>query len=301
MRILVFGGTGSFGQAFVKRYHRKHDITVFSRDEDKQHQMRLKYPDVTYQIGDIRDRDRVFEVAQGFDCIFQAAALKQVPSSEFFPMEAVKTNIIGTNNVLDASRGAKVVCLSTDKAVYPINAMGISKAMMERVATSKGAIVTRYGNVMKSRGSIIPIWQENARKGEPLALTNPSMTRFLMSLDDSIDLVMYAMEHGKPGEVFVKKAPACTMFTLASAISDNIKVIGLRHGEKMHESLISVEEMYRAEDMGDYFKIAPDARGLNYNDYFFDGKEVGNVRAYSSDNTQRLDVEQVRELLSGLE
>jgi UDP-N-acetylglucosamine 4,6-dehydratase len=297
MKILVSGGTGSFGQAFVKRYHKDHEITVFSRDEDKQHQMRLKYPDVTYQIGDVRDRDRVFEVVQGFDCIFHAAALKQVPSSEFFPMEAVKTNIIGTNNVLDAARGAKVICLSTDKAVYPINAMGTSKAMMEKLAIAKGGIVTRYGNVMKSRGSIIPIWEEAARNNEPLGVTNPDMTRFLLSLDDSIDLVMYAMEHGKPGEIFVKKAPACTMIDLAHAISPNTRLIGLRHGEKMHESLISMEEMYRAEDEGDYYRIVPDVRGMNYDDYFFEGNPIKEVRAYSSDTTTRLDVEQIKELL----
>lgn len=301
MKILVVGGTGSFGTAFVKKYHTEHDITVVSRDELKQFEMRQKYPDVTYKIGDVRDRERMFEVCQGFDYVFQAAALKQVPSCEFFPLEAVKTNVLGTNNVLDAAKGAKIVCLSTDKAVYPINAMGISKAMMERVATSKGAIVTRYGNVMKSRGSVIPIWQRAAELGEPLKITNPDMTRFLMSLGDSIGLVMFAMEHGFSGDTFVKKAPACTMQTLADAISDNQQVIGTRHGEKMHETLISEEEMYRSEDMGDFYRIHPDTRDLNYDKYFVAGQPTQKTDAYTSENTTRLDVEQVKRLLHGLE
>jgi len=298
MKVAVCGGTGSFGSAFVKKYHQLFDITVISRDENKQHEMRLKYPDVKYVIGDIRDRERMFEVLQGFDYVFQAAALKQVPACEFFPLEAVKTNVIGTANVIDAAKGAKIVCLSTDKAVYPINAMGTSKAMMEKVAISKGAIVTRYGNVMKSRGSIIPIWQENARKGEPLNITNPDMTRFLLSLDDSIDLVMFAMENGNAGDIFVKKAPACTILTLAKAISDDIRYIGTRHGEKLHESLISSEEMARAVDMLGYYRITKDSRDLNYNQYFTDGKERPLVSAYSSDNTEQLTVEQVKELLN---
>lgn len=206
-RILITGGTGSFGSAFVGKYHQDHDITVISRDELKQYEMRQRFPDVTYLICDVRDRERVFEVVQGFDYVFHAAALKQVPSCEFFPMEAVKTNIIGANNVLDAARGAKVVCLSTDKAVYPINSMGISKAMMERVAISKGAIVTRYGNVMSSRGSVIPLWLKAKAQNQPLTITNPHMTRFLMSLEDSIELVWYAMKRGEPGDIFVKKSP----------------------------------------------------------------------------------------------
>lgn len=296
-QILIVGGTGSFGSAFVRKYHDVHDLTVMSRDEAKQYKMRLKYPNVKYVIGDIRDRDRVFEVVQGFDFIFQAAALKQVPSCEFFPMEAVKTNILGTNNVLDAARGSKVVCLSTDKAVYPINAMGISKAMMEKVAISKGAIVTRYGNVMRSRGSIIPIWEDAAQRGEPLTLTNPNMTRFLMSLNDSIDLVMFAMEHGSTGDVFVKKAPACTMGELADAIGGEKQVIGIRHGEKMHESLVSAEEMVRTEDLGGYFRVKPDSRNMNYNQYFVEGGKA-HSDAYTSENTTRLDVSQVRELLN---
>lgn len=311
MNILVTGGTGSFGNAFVKRYHEEHNITVFSRDETKQHEMRLKYPDVNYQIGDVRDRQRVGEVMKGIDYVFHAAALKQVPSCEFFPLEAVKTNILGTDHVLDAAKAngvKKVVCLSTDKAVYPINSMGISKAMMERIAISKGAVVTRYGNVMKSRGSIIPIWEEASKNGEPLTLTDPDMTRFLLSLDDSIDLVMYALENGNVGEVFVKKAPACTMQTLAQAVGElnnprghfTIKNIGIRHGEKIHESLISQEEMYRTVDMGDYYKVVPDTRDLNYNAYFTEGQNSRDVKAYSSDTTERLDVKQVKELLVSL-
>ena len=303
MKICVTGGTGSFGSAFVERYHKQHEITVFSRDETKQFEMRQKYPDVRYEIGDIRDRQRLSEVMKGQDYVFHAAALKQVPSCEFFPLEAVKTNILGTDHVLDAARNAgvkKIVCLSTDKAVYPINAMGISKAMMERIATSKGAVITRYGNVMKSRGSIIPIWEEAAKKGEPLTLTNPDMTRFLMSLDESIDLVMYALEHGESGDIFVKKAPACTMLDLASTISEDIKHIGIRHGEKMHESLISEEEMYRTIDCGDYYQIKPDNRSMNYNQYFTDGQGDKQLTSYTSANTTQLNRTQIKELLDGL-
>ena len=307
MKIAVIGGTGSFGKAFVKRYYKKHKITVISRDEAKQHEMRLEYPDVAYKIGDVRDRERMFELLKGFDCIFQAAALKQVPSCEFFPMEAVKTNILGTNNVIDASDGAKVVCLSTDKAVYPINAMGISKAMMEKVAISKGAIVTRYGNVMRSRGSIIPIWELAAIDNQPINITNPDMTRFLMSLDDSIDLVMFAMRKGKPGNIFVKKAPASTMQDLAKAVvntlgdlipeSPPVNIIGTRHGEKMHETLISQEEMYRTDDMGDFYRVNPDGRDMNYDKYFTKGKQEKPPEAYTSENTEQLNVLDVEDLL----
>lgn len=309
MKILITGGTGSFGSAFVKKYHEEHDLTVISRDETKQHEMRLKYPDVTYKIGDVRDRERMFELCQAFDAVFHAAALKQVPSCEFFPLEAVKTNILGTNNVLDACKGSKVVCLSTDKAVYPINAMGISKAMMEKVAISKGAVITRYGNVMKSRGSIIPIWEEAAKNGQPLTLTNPDMTRFLLSLDDSIGLVMYAMENGQPGDIFVKKAPACTMKDLAMATGElnnprggfTIKDVGVRHGEKKHESLISEEEMARTLDEGDYYRIKADSRDLNYNKYFTEGQKPETYHPYTSENTHRLGLKEVKELLCGLE
>lgn len=300
MKILVTGGTGSFGQAFVKRYHKEHEITVFSRDENKQFEMRQKFPDVRYELGDIRDRQRLSEVMRGQKCVFHAAALKQVPSCEFFPLEAVKTNILGTDHVLDAARAAnviKVVCLSTDKAVYPINAMGVSKAMMEKIAISKGAIITRYGNVMRSRGSVIPVWEKARDAGEPLLLTNPKMTRFLLSLDDSIDLVMYALENGTGGDIFVKKAPACTMADLAEAVGGEIKLIGIRHGEKMHESLISQEEMYRAIDHGAYYQILPDSRSLNYDEFFVEGQGEKEVEAFTSANTLQLNVDEVRLLL----
>lgn len=299
MKILVTGGTGSFGQAFVARYHKDHEITVFSRDETKQFEMRQKFPDVKYEIGDVRDRGRVSEVVRDKDCIFHAAALKQVPSCEFFPFEAVKTNILGTEHVLSTAHGAKVVLLSTDKAVYPINAMGTSKAMAEKLAISKGAVVTRYGNVMRSRGSIIPIWEEAARRGEPLKITSPDMTRFLLSLDDSIDLVMYALTHGAPGDLFVKKAPACTMLDLAHAISDSTEQIGIRHGEKVHESLISQEEMYRTVDCGDYYQVKPDTRDMNYDKFFTEGIATRETEAYTSANTTRLNVEQIKGLLDG--
>lgn len=300
MRILVTGGTGSFGSAFVERYYTKHDITVFSRDETKQFEMRQRLPRVRYEIGDIRDRARVSEVVKGQDYAFHAAALKQVPSCEFFPFEAVKTNILGAEHMIDActKAGVKLVCLSTDKAVYPINAMGISKAMMERLAISKGAIVTRYGNVMRSRGSIIPIWEERHEQGKSLNITHPGMTRFLMSLDDSIDLVMYAMENGKEGEIFVKKSPAATMLDLAMAIGGDIKYIGIRHGEKMHETLISEEEMQRAVDLGDYFKVLPDVRNMDYDKYFTKGSAEDRVAPYTSENTERLSVAQIKELLA---
>lgn len=300
-KIVVTGGTGSFGSAFVEKFCNEHELTVFSRDETKQFEMRAKFPSVRYELGDVRDRQRLSEVMKGQDYVFHAAALKQVPSCEFFPLEAVKTNILGTDHVLDAARAAgvkRVVCLSTDKAVYPINAMGTSKAMMEKVAISKGAVLTRYGNVMRSRGSVIPVWEKAASQGKPLLLTNPKMTRFLLSLNDSIDLVMFALEYGQPGDLFVKKAPACTMFSLASAISDNIKIIGIRHGEKMHESLISEEEMYRTEDAGDYFRVRADTRDMNYDQYFVAGQSEREVAAYTSANTTRLGAEQVKELLN---
>lgn len=300
MKILVTGGTGSFGNAFVERYYTKHDITVFSRDETKQFEMRQRLPRVRYEIGDVRDRARVGDVVKGQDYAFHAAALKQVPSCEFFPFEAVKTNILGAEHMIDActKAGVKLVCLSTDKAVYPINAMGISKAMMERLAISKGAIVTRYGNVMRSRGSIIPIWEERHKQGRPLSITHPGMTRFLMSLNDSIDLVMYAMENGKEGEIFVKKSPAATMLDLAMAIGGDIKYIGIRHGEKMHETLISEEEMQRAVDLGDYFKVLPDVRNMDYDKYFTKGSAEDRVAPYTSENTERLSVAQIKELLA---
>lgn len=300
MKIAVIGGTGSFGNAFVKKYHTEHEITVISRDENKQHEMRLIYPDVHYALGDIRDRGRMSELIKGFDCVFQAAALKQVPSCEFSPTEAMKTNILGTDHVMDAANatGAKVVFLSTDKAVYPINAMGISKAMAERIVAAKGGVITRYGNVMRSRGSIIPIWEQQAKEGKPLTITDPTMTRFLMSLDESIDLVMYAMENGEAGDVFVKKAPASTMETLAKAISPDTKLIGVRHGEKKHETLLSLEEMYRAEDRGDYYRVLPDRRGMNYEHNLLT-MPVDDFEPFASNTTEQLNINQVKELLRG--
>ena len=302
MKILVTGGTGSFGSAFVNKYHKEHEITVLSRDEVKQHEMRLKYPNVTYIIGDIRDRARVNEAMKGQDWAFHAAALKQVPSCEFFPFEAVKTNVLGAEHVIDAAEknNVRLVCLSTDKAVYPINAMGVSKAMMEKLAIAKGAIITRYGNVMKSRGSVIPIWQEAAKNNEPLTITNPDMTRFLLSLNDSIDLVMFAMTNGQPGDIFVKKAPACTMQTLASAISDFHRIIGTRHGEKMHESLLTQEEMAKAIDMGNFYRVPKDTRDMNYNLYFSEGSPLKDVQAYTSENTTQLNIEEVKKLLESI-
>ena len=307
--IVITGGTGSFGNAFVKKYHTTHNLTVFSRDENKQYFMRQEYPDVRYEIGDVRDRQRVGEVMRGQDYAFHAAGLKHVPSCEFFPLEAVKTNILGTDHVLDGAKAAgvkKVVCLSTDKAVYPISAMGISKAMLEKLAINKGAVVTRYGNVMRSRGSVIPLWEQAAKEGRPLTLTNPDMTRFLLSLDDSIDLVMFALEHGEPGELFVKKAPACTMLTLANAVGEKysdhyeIKTIGTRHGEKMHETLIGSEEMARTDDMGDYYRLRPDGRDMNYDKYYLQGETKPPMEAYTSDMAVRFNQKQVKELLDAI-
>lgn len=315
--ILVTGGTGSFGSTFVKKllneYHPK-KIVIVSRDEEKQHRLRLELGNdrVQFEIGDVRDRDRMFQVMKSIDLVFHAAALKQVPSCEFFPIEAAKTNVLGTENVIDAglSRHVKrMVCLSTDKAVYPINAMGISKALMEKVAISKSRDnymtinVTRYGNVIGSRGSVVPIWVEAAKKDEPLTVTNGDMTRFLLTLGDAVDLVLYALQHGGAGDTFIKKAPACTMLDLARAVKamynskSEIQIIGTRHGEKMHESLISEEEMQRVEDCGDYYRILPDARDLNYNKFFGSGENVFKVKAYTSENTIRYDQEQVEDLL----
>lgn len=315
--ILVTGGTGSFGSTFVKKllneYHPK-KIVIVSRDEEKQHRLRLELANskVQFEIGDVRDRDRMFQVMKSIDLVFHAAALKQVPSCEFFPIEAARTNVLGTENVIDAglSRHVKrMVCLSTDKAVYPINAMGISKALMEKVAISKSRDnymtinVTRYGNVIGSRGSVVPIWVEAAKKDEPLTVTNGDMTRFLLTLGDAVDLVLYALQHGGAGDTFIKKAPACTMLDLARAVKamynskSEIQIIGTRHGEKMHESLISEEEMQRVEDCGDYYRILPDARDLNYNKFFGSGENVFKVKAYTSENTIRYDQEQVEDLL----
>lgn len=311
--LLVTGGTGSFGKAFIKRVLKENPrkVIVFSRDEAKQHAMRLEFDDsrLQFEIGDVRDRERVFKVMRKVNYVFHAAALKQVPSCEFFPLEAVKTNVLGTNNVIDAAEEngvAKVVCLSTDKAVAPINAMGISKAMMEKIATSHrgytSVCVTRYGNVMGSRGSVIPIWAKAAKAGKDLTLTDGNMTRFLLSIEDAVDLVVFALSYGGMGDILLKKAPATDMATLAYAVKDlyksksNIVETGARHGEKLHESLIGQEEMARSIDMKDYFKIVPDTRDLNYSK-FFDGKHIIPDEAYTSENTTRLDLNQVIDLL----
>jgi len=319
--LLITGGTGSFGNAVLRRFLDSDikEIRIFSRDEKKQDDMRhrLQNPKVKFYIGDVRNRPSVDNVMQGVDFIFSAAALKQVPSCEFFPMEAVHTNIEGTNNVLESAiaHGVKnVVVLSTDKAAYPINAMGISKAMMEKVAISKGRQLgqgaatticcTRYGNVMASRGSVIPLWVDQIRNEKPITITDPNMTRFMMTLDDAVDLVMYAFEHGANGDLFVQKAPAATLDILAVALKQlyqsntEIKVIGTRHGEKLYETLVTREEMAKAIDMGNYYRIPCDTRDLNYDKYFIEGDEkVSKIEDYHSHNTARLDVEEMKELL----
>jgi UDP-glucose 4-epimerase len=291
--LLITGGTGSFGNAVLRRFLDSDisEIRIFSRDEKKQDDMRKRHQHgkLKFYIGDVRDLDSVRTAMRGVDYVFHAAALKQVPSCEFYPLQAVKTNVLGTENVLEAAiaHGIKrVICLSTDKAVYPINAMGISKAMMEKVAVAKSReaggttiCVTRYGNVMASRGSVIPLFVSQLKEGKPLTVTDPNMTRFLMSLEDSVDLVLHALLHGKQGDLFVQKAPASTVADLAVALKeifnqDNpLRIIGTRHGEKLYESLISREEMAKAEDMGDYYRIPADNRGLNYAQYFSEGEE----------------------------
>src|SRR5690606_5169028 len=292
---LITGGTGSFGTAVLNRFlHTDHfkEIRIFSRDEKKQDDMRVLYKNdkIKYYIGDVRDYSSVEPATRGVDYIFHAAALKQVPSCEFFPMQAVKTNVEGTQNVIRAAaynKVKKVICLSTDKAAYPINAMGISKAMMEKVAvaelrslTETIVCLTRYGNVMASRGSVIPLFSAQIEKGEPLTITDPNMTRFLMSLDEAVELVMFAFEHGKPGDLFVNKAPASTIGDLAKAVlalknaSNPIKIIGTRHGEKLFETLCTREEMMKAEDMGEFYRIPADNRDLNYAKYFSEGNEI---------------------------
>jgi UDP-glucose 4-epimerase len=320
--IAVTGGTGSFGGAFVDRVlqdYKPKKIIIISRDEEKQHRMRLKYnnPILEFQIADTRNRDRMFEVFKGVDYCFHAAAMKQVPSCEFFPMEAVLTNIHGVNNVLDACiyhKVKKIIVLSTDKAVYPINAMGISKAMMEKIAIAKSRdsgdtciCLTRYGNVMMSRGSVIPIWIQNAKEKKPLMLTGPWMTRFLLSLPDAINLVLHALKCGKNGELFVMKAPACRMETLSKAVNNIFgstvedQVIGIRHGEKMHETLVGEEEMMRALDEGNYYRIIPDGRDINYEQYFSQSAESHrDDEAFTSLNTKRLNTDEVETLLLGL-
>lgn len=323
--LLITGGTGSFGNTVLQRFLRDTnvaEIRVFSRDEKKQEDMRvsLANPKLKFHIGDVRDFSSIKSAMHGVDYVFQAAALKQVPSCEFYPFEAVKTNVIGVENVCNAAIEcgvSRLIALSTDKAVYPINAMGISKAMMEKIVVAKARLTatektrfccTRYGNVMASRGSVIPLFINQIKSGKPLTITDPSMTRFLMSLDDSVDLVVYAFTHGHQGDTFVQKAPASTIADLAQALvelfeADNeIKVIGTRHGEKLYEALLTREEMAQAEDMGDYYRIPADNRDLNYNKFFSEGKvRSPNSEAYNSHNTTRLDFAGVKEKLLSLQ
>jgi UDP-glucose 4-epimerase len=318
--LLITGGTGSFGNRVLKRFLDSDikEIRILSRDEKKQDDMRKKYANdkIKFFIGDVRDISTVNNVMKGVDYVFQAAALKQVPSCEFFPLEAVKTNILGTANVLTSAieNGVKkVICLSTDKAAYPINAMGMSKALMEKVAISKARsteegdtviCVTRYGNVMGSRGSVIPLFYQLIEDGKPLTLTNKDMTRFMMTLDDAVELVLFAFENGRPGDLLVQKAPAATIETLAKAVCKlkkvpyDVKIIGTRHGEKQAETLVTREEMLRAEDMGNYFRISMDGRDLNYGKYFDEGtKKLDKIEEYNSDNTERLDEDGMVDLL----
>ena len=329
--LLITGGTGSFGNAVLNRFLRTDigEIRVFSRDEKKQddmrHEFQAKMPDVAekikFYIGDVRDLQSVKNAMHGVDYIFHAAALKQVPSCEFFPIEAVKTNVIGTENVLTAAieEGVKtVICLSTDKAAYPVNAMGTSKAMMEKVIVAKSRTIspdktkiccTRYGNVMCSRGSVIPLWIDQIRNGNPITLTDPRMTRFIMSLEEAVDLVLFAFEHGTSGDILVQKAPACTIKTQAEAVcelfggnKEDIKVIGIRHGEKMYETLLTNEECANAIDLGNFYRVPSDKRGLNYDKYFKDGDtERNTLTEFNSHNTELLDVDQVKEKLLSLQ
>ncbi len=327
--LLITGGTGSFGNAVLNRFLETDigEIRVFSRDEKKQDDMRhdiaarfpAKADKVNFFIGDVREIGSIENAMHGVDYIFHAAALKQVPSCEFFPIEAVKTNVLGTENVLTAAIHAgvkRVICLSTDKAAYPVNAMGTSKAMMEKVVVAKSRTVssdkmkiccTRYGNVMCSRGSVIPLWIDQIRAGKPITITEPSMTRFIMSLDEAVDLVLFAFEHGTNGDILVQKAPACTIETLAKAVIElfkpetEIKVIGIRHGEKLYETLLTNEECANAIDMGDFYRVPSDNRGLNYDKYFRDGDvKRATLREFDSMNTELLTVEEVKEKLLGL-
>ena len=323
--LLITGGTGSFGNAVLDRFLDSDfkEIRIFSRDEKKQDDMRKKYQSskLKFYIGDVRDFNSVLNVTRGVDYVFHAAALKQVPSCEFYPLEAVKTNVLGTENLLEAAiqnKVTRVVCLSTDKAVYPINAMGISKAMMEKVMVAKSRNLegtdtvicgTRYGNVMASRGSVIPLFVDQIRAGNPITITDPHMTRFMMTLGDAVDLVLYAFEHGQNGDIFVQKAPAATIETLAKAVTQlinqenhKINVIGTRHGEKAFEALLSREEKACAEDLGDYFRVPADQRDLNYEKYIETGDtKVVEYEDYNSHNTTRLDVEGMKKLLLKLE
>lgn len=322
--LLITGGTGSFGNAVLKRFLDTDikEIRIFSRDEKKQEDMRIKYKNdkIKFYIGDVRDYRSIDDAMDGVDYIFHAAALKQVPSCEFFPVQAVKTNVLGTDNVLEAAINhdvKKVIVLSTDKAAYPINAMGMSKALMEKVAIAKGRNLkdnqtiicrTRYGNVMASRGSVIPLFCEQIKAGKPLTITNPEMTRFMMTLEEAVDLVIYAFEHGEQGDLFVQKAPAATIETLATAIKElknsdvPVNCIGTRHGEKLYEVLVTKEEMINAIDMGDYYRIPADNRNLNYQKYTNEGNtDLSGVEEYNSHNTMRLDVAGMKELLKKLD
>ena len=327
--LLISGGTGSFGNAVLKRFLRTDigEIRIFSRDEKKQddmrHEYQAKYPDVAHKIkfyiGDVRDLESCRAAIPGTDFIFHAAALKQVPSCEFFPMQAVYTNVIGTDNVLTSAIEAKVkcvICLSTDKAAYPVNAMGITKAIEEKVAVAKSRqtnttkiCCTRYGNVMCSRGSVIPLWIDQIRSGQPITLTEPTMTRFIMSLDEAVDLVLFAFEHGKNGDILVQKAPACTIQTQAEAVcelfggkKEDIKVIGIRHGEKMYETLLTNEECSKAIDMGNFYRVPADNRTLNYDKFFTEGDQQRvHLTEFNSHNTQLLNVEEVKAKLLSLE
>ena len=322
--LMITGGTGSFGNTVLKRFLSTdvREIRVFSRDEKKQEEMRLSLNEtkLKFYIGDVRNYDSIFQALKGVDFVFHAAALKQVPSCEFYPLEAVQTNVLGSENVMAAAiaRGvSRVVMLSTDKAVYPINAMGISKAMMEKFMIAKARMqgkgetvlcATRYGNVMASRGSVIPLFVSQLKEGNPITITDPNMTRFLMSLEDSVDLVLYAFKHGRQGDIFVQKAPASTVAVLAKALKElfakrnPIRVIGTRHGEKLYESLISREEMAKAQDLGHYYRIPADNRDLNYAQYFSEGeKKISHQEDYTSHNTKRLNVGQVKSLLRKLD
>lgn len=322
--LLITGGTGSFGNAVLKRFIDTDikEIRIFSRDEKKQEDMRIAYKNdkIKFYIGNVRDYRSIEDAMDGVDYVFHAAALKQVPSCEFFPIEAVETNILGANNVIEAAinhKVKKVIVLSTDKAAYPINAMGMSKALMEKVAIAKGRNLedgrtvicrTRYGNVMASRGSVIPLFCQQIEEGKPITVTNPEMTRFMMTLEDAVDLVIYAFEHGEQGDLFVQKAPAATIEVLADAIKElkhsNVKtnIIGTRHGEKLYEVLVTKEEMVSAEDLGDYYRIPADKRNLNYQKYENVGnKDLETIEEYNSHNTKRLDVEEMKELLLKLD
>ncbi|HAF87333.1 MAG TPA: UDP-glucose 4-epimerase [Legionellales bacterium] len=321
--LLITGGTGSFGHAVVHYFLSRNikQIRIFSRDEKKQEDMRIAFSDdrLKFYIGDVRDEISLMHALSQVDYVFHAAALKQVPSCEFYPLEAVKTNILGTENVINAAiyhQVARVILLSTDKAVYPINAMGMSKAMAEKVLVARSRIkaqpttlcATRYGNVVASRGSVVPLFIEQIKAGKPLTITDPNMTRFLMSLENSVDLVLHAFEHGQQGDIFVQKSPACTLLDLAHALkalfnSDvPINVIGTRHGEKLYESLISREEMARAEDMAQYYRIPADTRDLNYNKYFIEGEaQISVAEDYTSHNTKRLNIAEIKDLLLSIE